>query len=615
MIEITKQSLLLQLGIAMTAITLLAFSSMLSSVFIAETLEGHATAINQAGALRMHSYRIASQLNLYIGQERTLTVALQVEQRMSEFSRRLFAPHLEWLLQRHSKLSVGHLYRQIIHHWQQQLEPMLKQALQPASAPMDASDYLAQIDEYVTLINTMVAELEHNSETQIRKLRLIQIISLFLTVVVVIVSMVLLYRRVIIPLQQLLEAAKASRQGHFDWQIDHRGDDELGQLSSAFNLMAQDLARMYDELEIRVQQQTANLERSNRSLELLYNTTRRLNQLPLTAESYQSLLYDIERLSGIGPGTLCLGDSKQQSQQQPALRLASTRPALSGSKEPCPLPDCGHCFLTSATDSATLSIPICDNGQQYGILRLDIPHKEPLHDWQRKLLDTVASHIAMALQRQQQAAQGHILALMEERSTIARELHDSLAQSLSYLKIQVALLKRVFAQSEQNDKAQPIIAELSDGLTSAYRQLRELLTTFRLQLGDGDLKQILQTTLAEFSRHSDTAMSLNYQLGGCPLKPNSEVHLVQIIREALSNIVHHAHATQACVTLNCDTDGIVTATIEDDGIGIPPQSEPQRHHYGMTIMEERAKQLQGVLQLQPSTMGGTCVKLRFKAAL
>ncbi len=84
---------------------------------------------------------------------------------------------------------------------------------------------------------------------------------------------------------------------------------------------------------------------------------------------------------------------------------------------------------------------------------------------------------------------------MEERATIARELHDSLAQVLSYLRIQLTLLKR--AIPEDNAGAQSIMADFSRALNDAYRQLRELLTTFRLTLQQADLPSALHEMLED----------------------------------------------------------------------------------------------------------------------
>ena len=85
--------------------------------------------------------------------------------------------------------------------------------------------------------------------------------------------------------------------------------------------------------------------------------------------------------------------------------------------------------------------------------------------------------------------------------------------------------------------------------------------------------------------------------------------LLQIVREALSNVLNHARARHAQVRVECGGDGSVSATITDDGIGI--HQVAGAHHYGMTIMEERAKHLGGQLVVENLPTLGTRVTLHF----
>jgi two-component system nitrate/nitrite sensor histidine kinase NarX len=202
------------------------------------------------------------------------------------------------------------------------------------------------------------------------------------------------------------------------------------------------------------------------------------------------------------------------------------------------------------------------------------------------------------------------LALLEERNAIARELHDSLAQSLSYMKIQASRLHAALHAAD-GDPDQ-VLGELRDGISSAYRQLRELLSTFRLQMDGRGLAQALDDTVREFRERERLPVTLNYAMGGCRLNPNAEIHVLQVIREALSNIVHHAAAQRATVDLHYSrAEERVQVLIEDDGIGIRPQQADRAHHYGLTIMEERARSLGGRIAVEARPGGGTRVVLTF----
>ena len=119
------------------------------------------------------------------------------------------------------------------------------------------------------------------------------------TLVVVLVVILLLQRALLRPLGGLLDAARRIAGGDFGVRVRYTGEDELGQVGSAFNLMADELARHYHLLEQRVTEKTAELQRSNRSLELLYHAIARLYQAPAAPAAYEATLRDIDRIAGL----------------------------------------------------------------------------------------------------------------------------------------------------------------------------------------------------------------------------------------------------------------------------------------------------------------------------
>lgn len=614
----------------MATIVALAFVGMLSSVFIAETSEGQAAAINQAGTLRMQSYRIASELanqvNIQDSESLKRTRGL-----INEFDSRLNSPRLTGVLARTDKRSLHEAYYYVKLQWRTQIKPLLEEYLDitedqilfqedPEAKERLRKKFLDEVDGFVATINDMVKVLEVEAENKIELLRLIQVVSLFLTILVVFITMYLMNTDVLGPLRELLTIARSIRQGDFSQRTRYYREDELGQLGYAFNLMTEDLSKMYADLEERVKEKTADLERSNRSLELLYKTTRHLSEAPLSDTNYERLLKDIQELVGTGPGTICLGESGESQ----AFKMASTREVVLDRPDICNPPNCQGCFEgedshfveVQRTPSELLrvfSIPIKDVETQYGVLLLEIPPGKTLHEWQRRVLETVSSHIAIALNMAQRSSQARMLALLEERSVIARELHDSLAQSLSYLKIQVSRLDAAIMEEDNGDKIKRVTAELRDGLNGAYRQLRELLTTFRLRMDEAGLNSALIKTVEEFQERSTVDVELDNNLGGCKLGPNAEIHVIQVVREALSNVVRHSKAEHAVVSASCSIDGDVTVAVDDDGVGMPQETD-RRHHYGLAIMQERAQGVAGELRIMKSALGGTRVELRFSAS-
>lgn len=205
----------------------------------------------------------------------------------------------------------------------------------------------------------------------------------------------------------------------------------------------------------------------------------------------------------------------------------------------------------------------------------------------------------------------------EERAAIARELHDSLAQSLSYLKIQSSRLQSMLTDSEMQvlSKAMEIDAMMHDVRTTlnvAYRHLRELITTFRLTMGGKDFSQALNDSVEEFSKRSGIAFDIDNRLPENVLTVIEETQLLHIIRESLSNVVRHSQATIALVSIHYSKQGQVTASIEDDGIGLQNITDPEQH-FGIIIMQERAHSINGNIRLSERSNGGSRLTIMFQA--
>jgi two-component system nitrate/nitrite sensor histidine kinase NarX len=601
-------SLLLRLGGMFVAITVLAVASMSTSWMVAETTQGSGKAINVAGSLRMQSWRMAS---LHQGGQQAANPEYreQLQQAIDRFEGDLSSPAILAVLSDDETAPLGNTYREVVTTWRTQIKPALIRP--PFTHPAaENGAVLEQIPEFVARINVLVKQIEDGAEAKILVMRVILGVSVIATIFVVILSIYLVNNILVHPLRGLLDLTDQIGQGNLAVRTDLAGEDEIGRLGQAFNLMAEDLSKLYQNLEARVQEKTAELTIANRSLELLYHSIARLYNGPVAPDTYTILLKDLENVLGMGHGMACLVETGESR----AKVIASSLQPAQGDVDMCGLMTCAECLAHKSlavhdlkNGKRVLSLPLKDNEQAYGVLQLEIPEGRELEPWQTQLLEALSRHIGIAIGTAQRTEQSRRLSLLEERAAIARELHDSLAQSLSYMKIQVSRLKP-YAESSGTEAAQ-VLHELREGLNSAYRQLRELLTTFRLRIEGEGLYSALQSTVAEFSSRGDMPIELEVHLGGCPLTANEEIHTLQIVREALSNVLNHARATQAWVKVNCTGDGSVNAIIEDNGIGIHKMAST--HHYGMTIMNERAKNLGGTLNIETPPASGTRVTLHF----
>jgi len=264
----------------------------------------------------------------------------------------------------------------------------------------------------------------------------------------------------------------------------------------------------------------------------------------------------------------------------------------------------------NATATRSLVVPVCKGDLPMGTLAAELNVPPALDDARVQFVESVAHLLAIAMSSVIRSHEERRVALLEERSAIAGELHDSLAQSLAFMKIQVARLQHSLDGADAPAGAVEAARELRDGLTGAYREVRELITAFRVQVGHGGIGSALQDIATEFSERNQLAVSLDNRLAGCHLGINQEFHLLQIVREAVTNTVRHAHASHVWIELAYGPDQRVRLRIEDDGRGMSvPDSEEA--HYGLSIMRERALSLGGELTLRPREGGGTCVSMSF----
>lgn len=206
--------------------------------------------------------------------------------------------------------------------------------------------------------------------------------------------------------------------------------------------------------------------------------------------------------------------------------------------------------------------------------------------------------------------------LYEERAAISRELHDSLAQSLTYLKIQVSRLEASLKDSlkessESRRKTESIVKELRIRLNRAYRELRELMTTFRLTMHGKSFNIAVEELIKEAEQSSSIAFTLDNRLEEDCLSVDEEMQVIQIIREALFNIVQHSKARLTVIKLDIEDGEQVHLRISDDGVG-SDKLQARAQHHGLLIMQERAFGLNGQFKVTKNGQGGTTIDVRFK---
>jgi two-component system nitrate/nitrite sensor histidine kinase NarX len=195
----------------------------------------------------------------------------------------------------------------------------------------------------------------------------------------------------------------------------------------------------------------------------------------------------------------------------------------------------------------------------------------------------------------------------QERHLLARELHDSIAQSLAFLMIQVQLMRDALKTGEPAEVVK-VLEEIDLGVKESYSDVRELLLHFRTRTNAEDIEPALATTLQKFEHQSSVKASLSMQGQGMPLSPDLQIQVLHIVQEALSNVRKHARASQ--VWLDVQQQPAWRFEVRDDGIGFDYNNHQlDETHVGLRIMSERAQRIGAALEVISTPGHGSSIIL------
>lgn len=197
--------------------------------------------------------------------------------------------------------------------------------------------------------------------------------------------------------------------------------------------------------------------------------------------------------------------------------------------------------------------------------------------------------------------------LQQERRDFSAELHDSIAQIIGFLRLKSAQLNQ---QCHQDIIYNPLLEqteEIASYTHYAYQQVRELITASRLTYQELDFPTALKKIIGEFEHQSSIAFELDNRVPQLKISAKQSVQLLYIIRESLSNIVRHAHASKALISLR-QSQQQLHIQIDDDGRGIQ-EGLKRQDSFGMEIMRERTERIGAVLSVEANKPKGTAVKL------
>ncbi|MEI6859143.1 MAG: nitrate/nitrite two-component system sensor histidine kinase NarQ [Shewanella sp.] len=552
------------LGLMLMLIFLSSGLATFSIINLAYSL-GDARAINASGSLRMQSYR----LMFYTNSEGQNTV--KKKEKIKMFENTLYSDALTRSLDWDTPDELEEQYLLVIHKWK-----VMKSYIEK-----DPHLYAASVKDFVDTIDLLVLKTEQHAEFKLKLLAVSQISGLGLMLFIAFMAVRFTKRKVVAPLKQLMDSTNTISKGNFDVEMPKSEYIELSSLSNAFESTAKELSALYQGLESQVEEKTLALTRSNNELTLLYDNLVMLHSGKLEISSLKTALNQL-----------------RSHESETFLRLVIVQ-------------DDGEELVIEADggwpEKADIQthFPLKFEANELGYLEANSSGRVNY-----QLFENFAIMLARSIVIYNAGEQRQQLALMDERGVIARELHDSLGQILSFLKIQVNLLSKALDSACRNPQVEHQLSEINEGVNTAYVQLRELLSTFRLTVKDPNLHNAIEAMLEQLRNQSDTKITLDYKLPMQLLGAHQHIHVLQLTREATVNAIKHAQANQINIRCFKSSDTHVTITIDDNGIGID-KVKKRDQHFGIGIMHERASRLSGIVELSGNPDGGTRVTLTF----
>ncbi|MBE9608739.1 HAMP domain-containing protein [Chitinilyticum piscinae] len=602
-----------------------------STLYLSWQLEGGAAAINAAGSLRKQTYQLGLSL-----QEYTATPGPALKQRIlderdtfratltlldhGDPARPLYLPRDE---------GVREIFNGIRAQFDQHIAVWADDALQGKPLPAWA-EMRADSDRFVAQVDSLVSEVERYNARRTLMLRLSQMVLIAMAVVGCVAQIYLMFLLIFRPLERLQDGMQRMAQQDLSVRLPVETRDEFGELAEGFNRMADRLSESYATLEARVADKTATLNDQNRELSLLYGSTAFLNEIHPAQELCRGFAVRLREWFGADAASVRVLDPAQQNAH---LMIADQLPEVLQDAPQCrQINDClcgevvqsNHAVIhdfrrgTPAARerecekqgfSQVSAFPIRARQEQTGYFNLYFSSAHDFTARELQLLDTLGHHLGNALENLRLAASERELAVTQERNLLAQGLHDSIAQGLSFLNLQVQMLEDSLRR-DSLDEAREIVPLLHAGVQESYDDVRDLLLNFRSRLGEGDLNSALESTVAKFRRQTGMKVSFTSSGHGVPLPPDEQIQILFILQEALSNVRKHAIGADQVTVIFVEGPDL-QLTVRDNGPGFDEALKAERaeRHVGMRIMQERAGRVGAELHVSSVAGQGVTVNL------
>ncbi len=257
-----------------------------------------------------------------------------------------------------------------------------------------------------------------------------------------------------------------------------------------------------------------------------------------------------------------------------------------------------------------MAVPLLSqDGDPLGAILVANHRPASFHARQLTLLQTVGGQIALVIHNAHLMSELEYKSVLAERARLAHEIHDGVAQTLGFLKLQIAQMKKALEQHDI-DVLDRGIALSYQAVSGAYEDVREAIDDLFTSPGEYRFGGWLQAIASEFEENTGIPVVVREPDDPIDPPPEVQIQLIRIIQEALSNIRKHSGARQAEIVCKRRGEAVVLE-VRDDGRGFAPQDVHDTSQHGLRGMRERAELIGADFQVISRPGEGTTLSLRW----
>ncbi|MFA9418883.1 MAG: sensor histidine kinase [Gammaproteobacteria bacterium] len=444
-----------------------------------------------------------------------------------------------------------------------------------------------------------------------------------------------IWKTLLDPLLRLCRWADLMRGVNLDATVAFDKNSDFSELSSDINMLGRMINQLSRETDVQLQKHTDYISRESRSLAILYevassiNAARDINEL--FRKSLDSLCKNLHASAGVIRQVMesdelevvaICGNLNRSFLVDVNSLLVFGAPLQQKTSEqefytPHSLPYSRVINTEAGNNTDTLlvvAVPFQYRDISSGVINLFFSENMRAElDNYGELFATIGQHLGTVVEKYRLDEEEAQLLLMQERTQFSHELHDSLAQTMASLRIQVRILDEVIHSNdepaiwEQLERVEYTIEEAND-------QLRELIAHFRIPMDTRGLISSIKEEVQRAREETDIYFYFQNDWSEHELPANIELQVLRIVQECIANIRKHSQAHSVRVRLRADRiSGVYSVLIEDDGVGFDETGvEPVGgEHLGLGILRDRAQQINGDITIDSDPGEGTRITLQF----